>query len=204
MEEIVRAFNYLIEQKKTFYWGTSEWSAQQITDAHRVAERLGLIAPIVEQPEYSMLQRERFEKEYFNLYRDFKLGTTIWSPLAGGILTGKYSTGIPEGSRLSSAAPFVQNVLKKSFDTPEGRAKVERAEKIKPIADRLGCTSAQLALAWCVKNPNVSTVITGASRPSQVIENIKCLEFVDKLTPEIMDEINVLLGNTPKKEPSRF
>ncbi|KAJ3225733.1 hypothetical protein HK099_006346 [Clydaea vesicula] len=203
MEEIVRAFNHVINTGKAFYWGTSEWSAEQITDAHRVAEKLHLVGPLMEQPQYNMLHRERFEKEYAPLYKKYGLGTTIWSPLATGILTGKYNDGIPPDSRLASDSAFIKNIGLKAFQR-EGQVKIEKVKKLKPIADKLGCSLAQLALAWCVKNPNVSSVITGASKPEQVLENVKCLKYVDLLTLEIMNEIDEALDNKPTPEVDRF
>ncbi|KAJ2994280.1 hypothetical protein HDV02_001715 [Globomyces sp. JEL0801] len=203
MEEIVRAFNWCIEQGLAFYWGTSEWSAEQLTDACRVADQLGLIRPLMEQPQYNMFHRERFEKEYEPLYRKFKLGTTIWSPLASGILTGKYLSDIPADSRLALDDPIMKRIAG-SLKTDEGLAKSEKVRKLMVIAKELDCTVAQLALAWCVKNPNVSSVITGASRVSQVTENIACLKVVPKLTKEIMDRIDVILDNAPVLPIARF
>eukprot|EP00042_Codosiga_hollandica_P033989 m.234443 g.234443 ORF g.234443 m.234443 type:complete len:369 (+) comp54305_c0_seq3:25-1131(+) len=202
LEETVRAMNYLIDQGKIFYWGTSEWTAQEITRAHEIADRLGLVGPLMEQPQYNMLHRKRFEVEYQPLYAAYGLGTTIWSPLAMGFLTGKYEPGvIPEGSRLTQS--FASHVLKKveagqTIGEIENIADVyDKVTKLKPIAAKLETTLAVLALAWCLKNPNVSTVITGASRPSQVVENMKALELVEKLTPAVLEEIEEALGNKP-------
>jgi len=204
MEETVRAMNYVIEKGQAFYWGTSEWSAEQIIDAVGIANRLHLIAPIVEQPQYSMLHRTRFEVEYARLYKEIKLGTTIWSPLASGLLSGKYSKDhIPEDSRLAhKTGEWLKNQLisgsglngleEKNFDTI-----LDKVEKLKPIAHEVGASLAQLAIAWCLKNPNVSTVITGASRKSQVEENLKALEISKKLTPEILEKIETILANKP-------
>ncbi|KAJ3109565.1 ATP-sensitive inward rectifier potassium channel 1, partial [Physocladia obscura] len=200
MEETVRAFNHVIERGWAFYWGTSEWSAEQLTDAHRIAEKLGLIGPLMEQPQYNMFYRERFEKEYAPLYAKHGLGTTIWSPLASGILTGKYNKEIPADSRLALKESPVMQRLAATLDTPEGKQKFAKVDALKPIADKLDCTLAQLALAWCVKNPNVSTVITGASKPSQIIENIKALAVVPKLTGEVLAEIEAVLANKPSPE----
>ncbi|KAJ3112596.1 hypothetical protein HK100_002275 [Physocladia obscura] len=200
-EEIVRAFNYVIDRGWAFYWGTSEWSAEQITDAHRIAENLGLIGPLMEQPEYNMLHRDRFEREYSPLYAKHGLGTTIFSPLATGILTGKYNNEVPSDSRFAlKAIPFFQNAVA-GLETPEGKEKLAKVEVLKPIAEKLGCSLAQLALAWCIKNPNVSTVITGASKPSQITENIKALAIVPKLTDEIVAEIEIALANKPDLQP---
>ncbi|KAJ3023125.1 UNVERIFIED_CONTAM: hypothetical protein HDU68_008767 [Siphonaria sp. JEL0065] len=197
MEETVRAFNYVIEKGWAFYWGTSEWSAEQLTDAHRIADKLGLIGPLMEQPQYNMFHRERFEKEYAPLYEKYGLGTTIWSPLASGVLTGKYNTEIPEGSRLAMKDNAIMQRLAAGLETPEGKEKLAKVDKLKPIAAKVDATLAQLALAWTIKNPNVSTVITGASKASQVTENLKALQVVPKLTDEIMAEIEAVLANKP-------
>lgn len=197
MEETVRAFNYCLDKGLAFYWGTSEWSAQQIEEARRVATRLNLVGPLCEQPQYNCFHRERFEKEYAELYKsDYGLGTTIWSPLASGLLTGKYNDAIPEGSRLSLDDNIMKQ-LRGNLDTEEGKQQIVKVRKLTKVAERLGCTTAQLSLAWCVKNPNVSSVITGASRASQVQENIKCLDVVPKLTDEVMKEIEDILVNKP-------
>eukprot|EP00474_Spongospora_subterranea_P008613 CRZ09071.1 hypothetical protein [Spongospora subterranea] len=198
MEEIVRAFNWLIEQGKAFYWGTSEWSAEQITDACRVAEKLNLISPIMEQPEYNMFNRERVEKEYLPLYKKHGLGTTIWSPLASGVLTGKYIDGsIPSGSRLALQDNAIMAKLRANLTTEQGQQRNEKVKQLKVIAEKLGVSLAQLALAWCLKNPNVSTVITGATRPSQVRENLQALSVVPKITDQIAKSIEDILSNAP-------
>lgn len=193
MEEVVRAFNHVLDRGMAFYWGTSEWSAAQLLEAKVISERLGMVPPLMEQPEYHMLCRQRVEKEYAMLYSKdtLGLGLTTWSPLASGVLTGKYNSGIPAGSRLAN------DTFKKRPDFESRFMKnVKTAESIRPIAERLGCSMGQLALAWCVKNPNVSTVITGASSVDQVDENLKALEVVDKLTPDVMAEIDTALGST--------
>ncbi|KAL7747502.1 hypothetical protein RI367_007094 [Sorochytrium milnesiophthora] len=204
IEETVRAFNWLIDQGKAFYWGTSEWSAQEITEAHLVAQRLGLVGPTCEQPQYNMFERARFEKEYDALYKRFGLGTTIWSPLASGVLTGKYNDldNIPADSRLALKDNAIMERYRKELQTEDGKAKIDKVKKLTPIAKRLGGTPAQLALAWCVKNAHVSTVITGASKPEQIVENVKSLELVPKLTDEVMKEIDAILDNKPKAEPT--
>jgi aryl-alcohol dehydrogenase-like predicted oxidoreductase len=201
IEEVVRAFNFLINQGKAFYWGTSEWSAQQITEAHVVSQRLGLEGPVVEQPEYNLFQREKIEKEYAPIYDHFGLGTTTWSPLASGILTGKYNEGVPEGSRFSAREGFGK-ILGDKFRTPEGQAKVEKVRKLIPIAERVGATLAQFSIAWILKNNNVSTVITGATKLEQLEDNLKALEFVDKLTPELIEEIEEIFENKPQPIPN--
>ena len=191
IEETVRAMDIIIKQGKAFYWGTSEWSAGEIVQADSLARQYGLTPPSMEQPQYHMFQRERVEKEYAPLYTELGYGTTIWSPLASGLLTGKYNNGIPADSRANLPG---YEWLKKSVITPERIAKVKQLE---PIAKDLGGSLAQLALAWCLKNPNVSTVITGASRPEQVRDNMQALDMVPKLTDEVMGRIEAVLGNKP-------
>jgi len=213
IEETVRAMNYVINQGKAFYWGTSEWSASQIMQAHNIAERLGLMGPVMEQPQYNILHRTRFELEYAPLYREINLGTTIWSPLASGLLSGKYSAkefeakNFAEENRLgkSNAKGFANDFLEgkglngteESKDIP---AMLEKIEQLKQLAATIGCTLAQLAIAWCVANPNVTTVITGASKTSQITENVKALEFVPKLTTEVMAQIDKIVQNKPANE----
>lgn len=192
IEETVRAMDIVIKQGKAFYWGTSEWSAAEIMRADAVARQYGLTPPSMEQPQYNMFVRDRFEKEYAPLYSELGYGTTIWSPLASGVLTGKYNDGIPEGSRVTAKG---MEWLKDAAITPE---RIEKVRKLQPIADELGCSLAQLGLAWCLTNPNVSTVITGASRAAQVTENMKALEVAPKLTPEILDAIEGVLENKPE------
>lgn len=192
IEETVRAMDILVKQGKIFYWGTSEWSAAEIMHADAIARQYNLTPPSMEQPQYNMLSRDRFEREYAPLYRDLGYGTTIWSPLASGLLSGKYNDGIPEGSRGSLQG---YEWLKEQLMRPERLAKVR---ELKTVADDLGCTQAQLALAWCLTNPNVSTVITGASRAEQVHENMKALDVVAQLTDDVMDHIEEILGNTPQ------
>jgi voltage-dependent potassium channel beta subunit len=187
IEETVRAMDIVIKQGKAFYWGTSEWSADEIRSAYGIAREFGLTPPLMEQPQYNLLHRERFEKEYALLYRDIGLGTTIFSPLASGLLTGKYQQGIPDESR---AAVKGYEWLKDSVTNSERLAKVAR---LQTVANQLGVSLAQMSLAWCLKNPNVSTVITGASRAEQVHENMKALDVVPLLTSEVMDAIEKAL-----------
>ncbi len=193
IQETVRAMDDLVHQGKILYWGTSEWSAADIMRAHGIARELGLTPPQMEQPQYNMLHRDRVEKEYLPLYREIGLGTTIWSPLASGLLSGKYNNGTPLGSRATLEG---YEWLRKNVMTPRN---IEKVKLLEPIAKELGCTMAQMGLAWCLKNPNVSTVITGASRPEQIVENMKALEAVPKLDPEIMERIEGVLGNEPKE-----
>lgn len=189
IEETVRAMDIVIKQGKAFYWGTSEWSAAEIMRADGIARQYGLTPPTMEQPQYNMFHRERFEQEYELLYRDLGYGTTIWSPLASGLLTGKYNDGIPQDSR---AALKGYEWLQRDI-TPERVAKVKQ---LKTVADELGCSLAQLGLAWCLKNPNVSSVITGASRAAQVTENMHALEVAEKLTPEVLNNIDTILDGS--------
>ena len=193
IEETVRAMTHLINQGKAFYWGTSEWSAQQLQEAITIAQREHLIAPTMEQPEYNMFHRERVELEYAPLYEQ-GLGTTIWSPLASGLLTGKYNDGIPEDSRMN-----VQGFewLRKRFESEEGQQKLAKVRELTGIAKELDMPMAGLALAWCLKNPHVSTVITGASRVEQVYENMKALDYVSRLSDDVMQKIEEVLNNQP-------
>lgn len=195
IEETVWAMNQAIQQGKALYWGTSEWSAYQILDAYRIARREHLIPPLMEQPEYNMFHRERVEKEYAPLYDETGLGTTIFSPLASGLLTGKYNQGLPPGTRANLKG---YEWLKEWIESEESQQNIAKARQLAPLADELGCSMAQLALAWCLKNQHVSTVITGASRPDQISENLGSLEVVGKLTPDIMERIEEILDNKPE------
>ena len=197
IEETVWAMNLVLQQGKALYWGTSEWSAAQIRRAYDFARQEHLIPPQMDQPQYNMFVRDRVEAEYAPLYDEIGLGTTIWSPLASGILTGKYNDGIPDDSRL--ALPGYE-WLRKMFETDEGRARVEKVKQLTPIAEELGCTMAQLAMAWCLTNEDVSTVITGASRASQVTENMKALEIAEQLDGDVQEKIEEILDNRPAGE----
>ncbi|HSR66656.1 MAG TPA: aldo/keto reductase [Acidobacteriota bacterium] len=197
VEETVRAMSHLVESGLAYYWGTSEWSAERIREAYEVARRLHLIPPTMEQPQYNMFHRRRVEVEYLRLYQEIGLGTTIWSPLASGLLTGKYNDGVPEGSRLDTEG---YEWLRSMLEGEEGRRKIETVKRLQPVADELGCSLAQLALAWCLNNPHVSTVITGATRPEQVVENMKSLKVAEALTPDLMQRIEDILANTPTPE----
>ncbi len=183
IEETVRAMSDMITQGKAMYWGTSEWNADDIRAAYEIAERHHLHKPVMEQPQYNLFARDKVEKEFARLYGDIGLGLTTWSPLSSGLLTGKYKDGIPADSR--AALKGYEWIAERVTDA----GKIAQVEKLRPIAGDLGCTISQLALAWCLKNPNVSTVITGASRVSQVQENMKALEVVPKLTVEIVKAI---------------
>jgi len=198
IEETVRAFNHLIDQGKAFYWGTSEWSAQQIMEAYGIARREHLIPPLMEQPQYNMFHRERVEAEYQHLYDNIGMGTTIWSPLASGLLTGKYNEGIPDDSRANLKG---YEWLRKRFTDQKAQEDIQKVIQLSKVAQEMGCSIAQLALAWCLVNPNVSTVITGASKESQVEENMKALDIVDQLTPDVLETIEVILDNKPELAP---
>jgi len=195
IEETVWSMHNLIQQGKILYWGTSEWSAQEIMEAHMVARQHNLIGPVMEQPQYNMLHRDKVEVEYSQIYKTVGLGTTIWSPLASGILTGKYANGIPDGTRFAD---------EKNAWLREARFKEEDILKTKDlvkIAAELDMTMAQLAVAWCLKNENVSTVILGASKLSQLEDTMGSLDQVAKLTPEVMASIEGILQNKPEPPP---
>jgi len=202
MKEIVEGFTQTIRNlNMAYYWGTSEWSAVQILEATQIAERYNLIAPIAEQPQYNAFHRERFEVEYEPLYKQYQYGTTIWSPLASGLLTGKYNDGIPQDSRFANNKQFFQSTVKE-LETPEGKAKIEKVKKLTAIAEKLGGNASQLALAWAATNPNVSTVILGATKVEQIHDNCKAIQMMDKFTPEILAEIEGVLENKPNPAPS--
>jgi voltage-dependent potassium channel beta subunit len=195
IEETVRAMNFLIDQGLAFYWGTSEWTADQIMEAYSIARQFDLIPPTAEQPEYNMLRRNKVELEFARLYKEIGLGTTIWSPLASGMLTGKYNRGIPQDTRITLKG---YEWLREGFEDENAKISVKKVAQLIPVAENLGISMAQLAIAWCLKNPYVSTVITGASKPQQVTENMKALDFVEKLTPAVMDQIELVLDNKPE------
>jgi len=201
MEEVVRGFNHLIETGKAFYWATSEWSARQIEEAFHVAAELKLIAPIADQCKYNAFHRQRFEVEYKPLYQKYKYGTTVFSALASGLLTGKYNNGIPEGSRFAVNKDFFKKTVE-SLEQEEGLKQIETVKKLTEIAEKdLNSTVSQLALAWVAKNPNTSTIILGATQPAQLAENLKTLEVIPKLTDEIYKKINDILANDPTPDP---
>ena len=188
IEETVWAMHDMITSGKALYWGTSEWPAEDIRAAWEIANRLGLRKPVMEQPQYHLFERRRVEREYARLYEDIGLGLTTWSPLASGLLTGKYLDGIPPGSRATLPG---YEWLRSQLTDPARNAQVRR---LQGIADDLDCTLSQLAIAWCAKNPHVSTVITGASRPEQVHENMKSLDVLPLLTGEVMARIDQVLA----------
>lgn len=201
IEETVRSMDDLIRQGKVLYWGTSEWSAQQIQEAYGLARQFGLNPPTMEQPQYNMLHRDRVEREHLRLYTEIGLGTTVWSPLASGVLSGKYSDGIPAGSRMTLRD--YDWLRERVLETDEGRESVRKATRIAEIARRLDMSAAQLAIAWCLKNPHVSTVILGASRPEQLEENLAALDRRDALTEDVLESIEAVLQNRPEL-PSQF
>lgn len=190
IHETARAMSDLITQGKVLYWGTSEWSAEEIREAHRVCAEHKLHAPVVEQPQYNLFHRARFEKEYGPLYKSPGLGTTIWSPLASGILTGKYTSGIPKNSRLD--APGMEWLRDMILNDPAAKAKIAAVPKLAAIADDLGTSLPKLAIAWCLKNPHVSSVILGASRVEQLRENLGALAVVEQLTPAVMKKLDAI------------
>jgi voltage-dependent potassium channel beta subunit len=191
IEETVWAMHHLIQQGKVLYWGTSEWSAQEIMEAHMFAKQNHLIGPVVEQPEYNLFARHKVEVEFDQIYKTVGLGTTIWSPLASGVLSGKYNNGIPSDTRLTMEG---LEWLREKNITPE---KLEITRKLDLLAHELGINLAQMSIAWCLKNPNVSTVILGASKEPQLHENLSSLDHVGLLTPEIMERIEHIVENKP-------
>lgn len=193
IKETVWAMNDLIKQGKVMYWGTSEWNAQQITEAFQVADKYNLIPPTMEQPEYNLFKRHRVEVEYRELYKNFGLGTTIWSPLASGLLTGKYGKKIPPESRLNVPG---YEWLKEDFYANDSE-KIKKVDALKDISKELNCSMACLAIAWCAANQNVSSVILGASNENQLKENIKSLDIIDKLDQDILDRIDNIVDNKP-------
>ncbi|QRD06578.1 hypothetical protein JI435_134830 [Parastagonospora nodorum SN15] len=206
MEETVRAFNHVIEQKGwAMYWGTSEWSADEIAEACGIAKQLGLIAPVVEQPMYNLITRQKVEREFQRLYARFGIGLTTFSPLNFGLLSGKYNDSPdapPAGSRFAEGNDKFVNSMRDSYGNDSWKGMIEKATKLAPIAKRLGVTQSQLSLAWCLKNQHVSAVITGASRPEQVVENCAALKALDKITPEILAEIDEIVGKI-QLDPAR-
>ena len=190
IEETVRAMDVLIQQGKVLYWGTSEWEAEQITEAYEIAEKFNLTPPTMEQPEYNLFNRGKIEKDYLPLYKKYGLGTTIWSPLASGLLTGKYNHGFPSNSRV-----YVKGYewLKEQFESEEAIQKIGKVKELQPIAERLEISLTQLALGYCLKNPNVSTIILGASKKEQLKENLGTLSIMDKITDSTIKDINKVL-----------
>lgn len=189
--ETVWAMNHLIQQGKVLYWGTSEWSAAEIMEAHRAAADYRLIGPTMEQPQYNLFEREYLERSYLDIFRTVGMGTTIWSPLASGLLSGKYNDGVPKDSRMGL----------EGFDWLKDKwiheDKLKKVRKLADLAKSLDITTAQLSIAWCLKNPNVSTAILGATKKTQLQENLKALDAVEKLSPTVMEKIEKIMGNKP-------
>jgi len=194
VEETVRAMDVLVKQGKILYWGTSEWPADRIREAYLMAYKYGLTPPSMEQPEYNMFNRMKMEKEYLGLFDSEGMGTTIWSPLASGVLTGKYNSGIPKGSRMSLPD---YKFLRDRLESKEGSDRLKKVKRLGKVADKLGVSLAQLSLAWCLKNKNVSTVILGATNTKQLDENLKSIEYKGLLTDSVMGRIENILKNMP-------
>lgn len=191
IEETVWAMNHLIQQGKIMYWGTSEWSGVEIMEAHRVAEKLRLIGPAMEQPQYNLFEREKVEKDFLEIYKHAGLGTTIWSPLASGLLTGKYNNGIPKGSRFALEG---FGWLKERWVMED---KLKKVKKLSELAAKLNASTASLSIAWCIKNPHVSTAILGATRKAQLLDNLKALDVVPLLTSDVMEKIETIMKTKP-------
>jgi Predicted oxidoreductases (related to aryl-alcohol dehydrogenases) len=191
IEEVVWTMNHLIQQGKILYWGTSEWSGAEIMEAHMIAKELHLIGPAVEQPQYNLFERYKMEVDYYTIFKNIGMGTTIWSPLASGLLTGKYNNGIPEGSRLAL----------EGFEWLKDRTlsdeRIGRVRELEKLANELGTTLSTLSIAWCIKNPNVTTAILGATKPEQLTENLKALDVLPKLTDEVMQRIDEIMDTKP-------
>ncbi|TJZ54837.1 aldo/keto reductase [Sphingobacterium olei] len=191
IEEVVRTMNTLIQQGKIFYWGTSEWSAAEIMEAHMIARELGLEGPAVEQPEYNLFNRRKMESEFLSIFNNIGMGSTIWSPLASGLLTGKYNSGVPDGSRMSL----------EGYEWLKDRAllddKVLRVKQLGAFAQELGVSLPTLSIAWCIQNPNVTTAILGATKESQLVENFKAFEVLSVLTEEVREKIDDIMGTKP-------
>jgi voltage-dependent potassium channel beta subunit len=197
IEETVRAMHELVAQGKVLYWGTSEWSAAEIAEAHGAARAHHLTPPTMEQPQYNLFERTKVEREFRRLYETFGLGLTIWSPLASGILTGKYSKGVPAGSRMSLPE---YAWLKERMESAEGRARVAQARELAAVAKSLDATLAQLSIAWCLANPNVSSVILGATRPAQLTENLGALAVLPKLASDVLARIEAIVASKPAEK----
>jgi voltage-dependent potassium channel beta subunit len=191
IEEVVLTMNTLIQQGKILYWGTSEWSGVELMEAHRVAQHYRLIGPSMEQPQYNLFERNKVENDYLQVFKNVGLGTTIWSPLAAGLLTGKYNNGIPEGSRLAIEG---FDWLKERLMVQE---KIEKVKQLQALANELGCSLPALSIAWCIKNPNVTTAILGATKKEQLIDNLTALNALELLTKDVVDKIEAIMQNKP-------
>jgi voltage-dependent potassium channel beta subunit len=191
IEETVWAMNHLLQQGKILYWGTSEWSGVEIMEAHRIAERYKLIGPTMEQPQYNLFERHKVEVEFTEIYKNVGLGTTIWSPLASGLLSGKYNEGVPKGSRFALEG---FDWLKEKWMLDD---RIKKVKKLSELAGKLDTTTAALSIAWCIKNPNVSTAILGATKKHQLLDNLKAMEVTAKLTPEVLEKIEAIMKTKP-------
>lgn len=191
IEEVVLTMNTLIQQGKILYWGTSEWSGVELMEANRVARDYRLIGPAMEQPQYNLFEREKLEKDYLEVFKNVGLGTTIWSPLASGLLTGKYNNGIPEGSRLAIEG---FDWLKERLIMEE---KIEKVKQLQQLANELGCSLPALSIAWCIKNPNVTTAILGATRKEQLLDNLTALQAVELISTTVLQKIESIMQNKP-------
>ena len=192
IEETVRSMHTLVIQGKIIYWGTSEWEASQIEEAYQIAEKYYLTPPTMEQPEYNMFNRSKLEKEYIDLFKKRGLGTTTWSPLASGLLTGKYKNGIPEDTRMNLSG---YEFLRQRLESEEGHAMVDKAKQLEELADTAGIPLVNMALGWCLQNKNVSTVILGSSKPKQLKQNLKTLNYVDQFDDSLMQQIDKIISN---------
>ena len=191
IEEVVRTMNSLIQQGKILYWGTSEWAGPEIVEAHMVARELGLESPAMEQPQYNLFERFKMEVDYYTIFRNIGMGTTIWSPLASGLLTGKYNKGIPAGSRLALEG------FEWLKDRTLSEQRISNVAKLASVADELNTSLATLSIAWCIRNPNVTTAILGATKEEQLLENLKALEIYPKLTEELIARIDEIMQTRP-------
>ena len=191
IEEVVRTMNSLIQQGKILYWGTSEWAGPEIVEAHMVARELGLEGPAMEQPQYNLFERFKMEVDYYTIFRNIGMGTTIWSPLASGLLTGKYNKGIPAGSRLALEG------FEWLKDRTLSEQRISNVAKLASVADELNTSLATLSIAWCIRNPNVTTAILGATKEEQLLENLKALEIYPKLTEELIGRIDEIMQTRP-------
>lgn len=191
IEEVVRTMNNLIQQGKIFYWGTSEWSSAEIMEAHMVARQLGLEGPAVEQPQYNLLERQKMEADYYTIFKNIGMGITIWSPLASGLLTGKYNDGIPEDSRLALEG------FEWLKDKTISKDRIARIRELQQVAEELETTLATLAIAWCISNPNVTTAILGATKEAQLTENLEALEVYPRIDATLKERIDTIMGTKP-------
>ena len=192
IEETVRSMHTLVIQGKIIYWGTSEWEASQIEEAYQIAEKYYLTPPTMEQPEYNMFNRSKLEKEYIDLFKKRGLGTTTWSPLASGLLTGKYKNGIPEDTRMNLSG---YEFFRQRLESEEGRVMVNKVKQLEELADTAGIPLVNMALGWCLQNKNVSTVILGSSKPKQLKQNLKTLNYVDQFDDSLMQQIDKIISN---------